>query len=58
MGAAMLVNMLGLETNRSFRNSAAYIQSWLKALKDNKRLVVSAAGKAQKAVEYITGEAK
>ena len=54
----MLVNMLGLETNRSFRNSAAYIQSWLKALKDNKRLVVSAAGKAQKAVEYITGEAK
>ena len=55
LGAAFLVNHAGLETNSSFRNSAGYIQSWLKALKDDKRLIVSAAGKAEKAVAMILG---
>ena len=53
LGAAFLVNHVGLETDDSFRNSAGYIQSWLKALKDDKRLIVSAAGKADKAVAMI-----
>jgi len=55
LGAAFLVNHVGLETDDSFRNSAGYIQSWLKALKDDKRLIVSAAGKADKAVALILG---
>jgi len=53
LGAAFLVNHVGLETDNSFRNSAGYIQSWLKALKDDKHLIVSAAGKADKAVAMI-----
>lgn len=53
LGAAFLVNHAGLETSSSFRNSAGYIQSWLKALKDDKRLIVSAAGKEDKAVAMI-----
>ena len=53
LGAAFLVNHTGLETSGSFRNSAGYIQSWLKQLKDDKRLIVSAAGKADKAVAMI-----
>lgn len=53
IGAATLVNHVGLETSGSFRNSAAYIQSWLAALKDDKRMIVSAAGKAEKAVDLI-----
>ena len=53
LGAAFLVNHVGLETDGSFHNSAGYIQSWLKALKDDKRLIVSAAGKADKAVAMI-----
>ncbi|MBR6571716.1 MAG: hypothetical protein IKK75_14805 [Clostridia bacterium] len=53
LGAAFLVNHAGLETDGSFHNSAGYIQSWLKALKDDKRLIVSAAGKADKAVAMI-----
>ena len=53
LGSAFLVNHVGLETQESFRNSAGYIQSWLKALKDDKRLIVSAAGKADKAVAMI-----
>ena len=53
IGAAALVNHSGLETSRSLRNSAAYIQNWLQVLKDDKRFIVSAAGKAEKAVNLI-----
>lgn len=53
IGAAAILARLGLETKTSFNNSAAYINSWLKALKNDKRLVVSAAGKAEKAMELI-----
>lgn len=53
IGAATLVSKAGIETQDSFKNSAAYIQSWLKALKNDKRMIVSASGKAEKAVEYI-----
>lgn len=34
-------------------NSAAYIDNWLQVLKTDKRLVVAAASKAQKAADYI-----
>ena len=53
IGAAALVNHAGLETSKSFHNSAAYIQNWLQVLKDDKRFIVSAASKADKAVNYI-----
>jgi antirestriction protein ArdC len=36
-------------------NSVAYIQSWLKALRNDKTMVVSAASKAQKATDYVLG---
>ena len=55
IGAAALVNHAGLETANSFRNSAAYVQNWLKVLQDDKRFIVSAAGKAEKAVSLILG---
>lgn len=56
IGSATLVNHAGLETSSSFRNSTAYVQNWLKALKNDKRLIVSAAGKAEKAVQLILAE--
>ena len=55
IGSACLMNAVGIETPKTFKNSAAYIQSWLRVLKDDKRMIVSAGGKAQKAVEYILG---
>lgn len=55
IGAATLVQHVGLETTHSFTNSAAYIQSWLKALQNDKRLIVNAAGRAEKAVALILG---
>lgn len=56
LGAAFLMNLLGIETKKTFRNSTAYIQNWIQALKNDPRFVVSAAGKAEKAVHYIMGE--
>ena len=53
IGAATLVNHAGLETSRSFRNGAAYVQNWLRVLQNDKRFIVSAAGKAEKAVNLI-----
>ena len=55
IGAAALVNHVGLETSNSIRNSAAYIQNWLKVLRDDKRFIVSASGRAEKAVSLILG---
>ena len=56
IGAATLVNHVGLETSASLRNNAAYIQNWLKVLRDDKRFIVSAAGKAEKAVALILNQ--
>ena len=53
LGAAALCNQCGIETKASFKNSAAYIQSWIKALRNDKRMIVSASSQAQKAVNFI-----
>ncbi len=52
MGAAFLCGVAGTET-QTLDNSGAYIASWLRALKEDKRLVVTAAAQAQKAADYI-----
>jgi len=56
IGAATILNMLGIETKHSFRNSAAYIQNWLQVLKNDNKFIVSAASRADKAVNYIMGQ--
>jgi len=53
IGAAALVNHCRLESPTSFSNNASYIQNWLSVLKGDKRFIVSAAGKAEKAVNLI-----
>lgn len=53
IGAAALVNYTGIETGKTLKNSAAYIQSWLRALRNDKRLIVRASAAAQKAVDFI-----
>ena len=52
MGAAFLCGHAGIEHN-TIENSAAYIKGWLKALKNDKTLLVQAAGQAQKASDFI-----
>ena len=56
IGSASLMNIIGIETNKSFRNSSAYIQNWLSVLKNDVKFIVSASSKAEKAVDYILGE--
>ena len=52
MGAAFLRAKSGIE-QKTIENSAAYIKSWMKALKDDKKMLVMAAAQGQKAADYI-----
>jgi antirestriction protein ArdC len=52
LGAAFLCADLGLElTPRD--DHAAYIESWLKVLRDDKRLIFTAAAHAQRACDFL-----
>jgi antirestriction protein ArdC len=42
--------------DNTLENSTAYIQNWLKVLKDDKTMLLKASGKATAAVEYILGK--
>lgn len=53
IGSASIMATLGIENDGSFRNSTAYIQNWLKALKNDKKLIVTASSKAEKAIKMI-----
>ncbi len=54
MGAAMLCGVAGIE-NHTIENSASYISSWIRQLKGDPKLAVTAASAAQKAADYIQG---
>lgn len=56
IGSAGIMNYLGLETGKTFKNSAAYIQSWIKALKNDTHMIVNASSKADKAMNLILGK--
>ena len=53
MGAAFLAAEAGINSEGLVDNSAAYVASWLKALRNDKKLVVFAGAQAQKAVDHI-----
>jgi antirestriction protein ArdC len=52
IGAAFLCGIAGIE-NRTIDNSAAYLKSWSETLRKNPRWFVTAAGQAQKAVDFM-----
>jgi antirestriction protein ArdC len=54
LGAGMLCAHAGIEAV-TLDNSAAYIQSWIKKLSNDKKMIIKAAGKSKKAVAYILG---
>jgi len=53
MAAAFVCGHCGIE-NDTVENSASYINGWLDRLKKDSKLVIQAAGKAQKAADWIT----
>jgi len=54
MGAAYLCGVCGIE-NDVIDNSAAYLKGWLSVLRNDIKMLVTAAGQAQKAVDHILG---
>ena len=50
MGASFLCSMCGIDKTAS---SASYIKGWASAIKGDKKLIISAASQARKAVDYI-----
>lgn len=55
LGASFLCRLTGIDREPVQENNAAYIQSWLKKLKDDKQFIFKAAAEAQKAVDYMVG---
>ena len=55
LGASFLCGLTGIDHEPIIENTAAYIQDWLKKLKDDKQFIFKAAAEAQKAVDFIVG---
>jgi antirestriction protein ArdC len=53
LGASMLCAEIGLGYETTLDNAAAYIQGWLKKLRNDSNFVINAASQAKKAVNYI-----
>lgn len=56
IGAAYLCGHLGI-SNDPRPDHAQYLASWLRRMKEDKKAIFTAASQAQKAVDYIIGEA-
>jgi len=54
MTAAILCAQTGIDNPETFTTSASYISSWLRALRDDKKLVISAAAHAQRASDLVS----
>jgi len=57
MGASMLAGVCGISP-AVIDNSAAYLANWIRVLKGDSKLLVSAASQAQKAADFIRGLSK
>jgi len=53
IGSVFLCAQAGVK--KVIKNQAAYIRSWLQALRNDKRMIVVASSQAQKAADYILG---
>ena len=53
LGGSFLCGQAGIQSERTLENSTAYIQSWIKKLQNDKRFIIEAATKAQKAADFI-----
>lgn len=56
IGSAMLCSRLGVSIDKAFKNSVAYIQGWLKSLKNDPKMILWASGRAEKAAKFILNE--
>lgn len=54
MASAFLCGHTGIDP-ATIDNAAAYLQGWISRLRDDKRLIIQAGGKAQRATDLILG---
>lgn len=55
LGSAFLCSEHGVYNDDKKKDSSAYIQNWLQALKNDTKLIFKAAASSNKAVKYING---
>ena len=55
MGSAMLADLAGI-SHATLVPDASYIKSWADTIKADRSIVITAAQRSQKAVDYITGQ--
>lgn len=53
MGAAMLLAETGCDTEAVMENSASYLGSWVQTIKEDPKIVVSAASQAQRIADLV-----
>lgn len=54
LGASFLSGFAGI-LDKTIENSAAYLTGWVNALRGDNKLIIKAAGQAQKATDYLMG---
>jgi antirestriction protein ArdC len=57
LGGAFLSGTCGLDSSARLDDASTYLAGWLKALRDDKRLLLQAASAAQKAADFLRGRA-
>lgn len=57
MTAAFLCGMAKID-KKTIKNAKAYIQNWIKVLKNDEKMLIHSAGLAKRATEYILGNGK
>lgn len=55
LGACILASMTDIQQDNLLHNSAAYLQSWLGCMKEDKRFIFRVAPQAESAVKYVLG---
>lgn len=53
LGSSFIMNHIGIESDKTFKNHAGYIKGWIEVLRNDIRFIVSAAGRAEKAANYV-----
>lgn len=56
IGACFLCSELNIKAEDSYENSKAYIQGWIKVLKNDSKMLIQAASKAEEVCDYLLAE--
>ena len=56
IGSAYLAALTGIDSSAIVQNNTAYLQNWVTAIKADTDLVMYAAGRAEKAADFMIGE--